>query len=525
MEYKISIKNINSIGHLIEGNIYTFLQQSIFSNETLNANIQFLDKLIKRISSNFHTSTKHWLPVEEDFMSLKKQWDEIRNEWSELFNIKNVESFLKKNTALPGCLEKISTLFSQFNVNAILLPGFDKDNPVNSLLTNEQTVENILSRHPENTTLILQFEELFNKEDRTILNVFSNFDKALYQMNDWPGVFLWNKDESVFLPIKEEDELYEIFNIIRYEHDAFNFLRSRFERKNDQKKYAYLFHLSDPHFGNKVVQKRIKRVQKILDEQISNLEENSTLIPIITGDLMESPGRLNKKSYLKFSNHLKSKGFEKPVHVLGNHDVAKKGIFRFLNKKKSIISSLTKTSKIKIYEDLKLAIVKFDSNVGGKFAQGKIGKNQLAELGREIDAIKNKDSYTFIALLHHHPVEYENPAWYEADWYESLLGTKYYENSMKLVDADLFLDWIHERGIKYIFHGHKHIPKIQNHHDVTIVGAGSSTGCVKHQDKGKTYLTYNLVKYDIETRKPIFISIIAEEVIGAGTKNMLLHLV
>lgn len=125
----------------------------------------------------------------------------------------------------------------------------------------------------------------------------------------------------------------------------------------------------------------------------------------------------------------------------------------------------------------------------------------------------------------HHPLEIENPKWYAKDWYESLLGTKGFEKTMKLVDADLFLEWIEKREIKYVLHGHKHIPKIQKHKDITVVASGSSTGSVKHQEKGKTYLSYNLIKYDIDAQQPVSISIIAEEIIGAGTKNMLLHLI
>ena len=95
---------------------------------------------------------------------------------------------------------------------------------------------------------------------------------------------------------------------------------------------------------------------------------------------------------------------------------------------------------------------------------------------------------------------------------------------MKLIDAELFLEWIAARGIKYVLHGHKHIPKIHSHRDITIIAAGSSTGSVRHQESGKTYLTYNLIKYDIEEKRPISCSIVAEEIIGAGTKNMMLHL-
>jgi len=537
MGYRTTIKNINSVGHLIEGNVYTFLQQSVSSDEMLRTNMEFLDKLIRRTSEQFYMSEKYWRGLREDLGNLRHDWREMQHEWkrarkywessrNRFDNAEgNLELFLSQNERLLDYLQIISRLFSRCKVKSILLPGFDSQNPINSLLTREDVLERIVQIHPGDTALILQFEERFNKEDIAILNVFPKFDKALHQMDNWPGVFLWNKDDSLFLPIREENELYEIFNVIRYEDNSFNFLREIFEKKNKTKNYAYLFHMSDLHFGNKLAEKRTMRVVRILEDQIGKLEESAVIIPIITGDLMQSPSSTNKQTYLQFSELLLSKGFEKPIHILGNHDVDAGGIFKLLSNQKAIISSLSNTSKIEIYEDLKLAIIKFDSNTGGELAQGKIGEDQLMEIGNEIDAIKNKESYTFIALLHHHPMEIENPSWYAKDWYESLLGTNKFEKTMKLVDAELFLEWIQNRGIKYVLHGHKHIPKIQKHNDITVVAAGSTTGSIKHQDKGKTYLSYNLIKYDIDTQQPVSISIIAEEIIGAGTKNMLLHLI
>ena len=58
-----------------------------------------------------------------------------------------------------------------------------------------------------------------------------------------------------------------------------------------------------------------------------------------------------------------------------------------------------------------------------------------------------------------------------------------------------------------------------------MIAAGSATGSIKHKDKGKTYLSYNVIKYDIENKQPVSISVIAEEILGAGTKNMLLHMI
>ncbi len=531
MGYRTSIQNINSVGHLIEGNVCTFLKQSIVSEEMLRTNIEFLDRLIHRTSEQFYMSERYWRNLSEDLEFLRHDWSKMRREWKQIYRYKSflqdieLEDILNHNSILLNNLQVISRLFSRCKIKSILLPGFDYDNPINSLLTKESVLKKIINIHPGDTALVLQFEERFHREEMTVLNVFSKFETALYQMNNWPGVFLWNKEDSIFLPIKKENDLYEIFNIVRYENNSFNFLRELFARKGRQNKYAYLFHMSDLHFGNKLAEKRTMRIVRILEDHISKLEDNASLIPIITGDIMQSPCSSSKQAYEQFSELLRSIGFESPVHVLGNHDVDISGILKLFTKHKAIISSIANSSRITIFEDLKLAFIKFNSNTGGELAQGKIGEDQLMEIGNEIDAIDNKDSYTFIALLHHHPMEIASPEWYAKDWYESLLGTRYFEKTMKLIDAELFLEWIHNRGIKYILHGHKHIPKIQKHNDITVVAAGSTTGSVKHQEKGKTYLSYNLIKYDMDTKKPVSISIIAEEIIGAGAKNILLHLV
>lgn len=68
---------------------------------------------------------------------------------------------------------------------------------------------------------------------------------------------------------------------------------------------------------------------------------------------------------------------------------------------------------------------------------------------------------------------------------------------MKLVDADLFLEWIEKRNIKLVLHGHKHIPNFGLYKDIKVIAAGSSTGKVRHVDPRKTYLSYNLIKYNI----------------------------
>ena len=354
MGYRTTIKNINSIGHLIEGNVYTFLQQSISSEEMLITNIELLDELIKRTSKQFYMSNEYWRYLYRNLHYLRRKWDDMRSVLERL-QTNSEESICKLTTddRLLNYLERISKLFSRCKVKSILLPGFDYDNPINSLLTDERILREIVEIHPGDTALILQLKEQFNREDTAILNIFPNFDKALYQIDNWPGIFLWNESDSLFLPISKKEDIFDIYRTLRYEHNSFNYLRKKFDGKFKKKQYAYLFHMSDLHFGNKLANKRTTRLIKILEDHISKIEDNARIIPIISGDLMNSPESTNKQLYEMFLELLRSKGFEEPVYVLGNHDNDISGIFKIATTQKAIISSLSSTSKVEIYEDLK----------------------------------------------------------------------------------------------------------------------------------------------------------------------------
>lgn len=527
MGYRASIKNINSIGHLIEGNIYTFFEQTISSYEMFYSNMELLEELILRPNDRFYMSDVYWRYLEEDLWNLRKDWDSLKErlryiiEKYERFESDQRDCLIKEHEDILDYLLVISRLFSRCKVKAILLPGFDRDNPLNRIMMEFYTLERLVGIHPGETALILQFDSPLDHKYVPLLNIFPNFEKALYEINNWPGVFLWNDNESIFLPVSQEYDLDCIFKLIKYEK-TLRKVKEIFTRKIHKKKYAYLFHMSDLHFGNQIAEQRQMRVIRILEEYISKLEDGAFFIPIISGDIMDSPNYRNEHKYNQFKELLGYNGLNNPVCVLGNHDVDIKGILSFLRRQKAVISSIQKNSRIQMFEELKLAIIKIDSTVGGNLAQGKIGMDQLIQIGNEMDAIVDKDTYTFIALLHHHPKSIDEPDWYAKEWYEALFGSMY-EKTMKLLDADLFLEWMHQRGIKYVLHGHKHIPYVQQHNEITIVGAGSTTGSVKCKEKDKTCLSFNLIKYDIIERRPVAITICTEEILGAGTKNILAY--
>jgi len=525
MGFSFSLKNANAVGHLIEGNVITFLDESSKSSEMLQPNLEFIDSLVTRTNDDFYTSRIFWDQLRPDIERLREEWNTVRQSFQRLSNrnIESESSLYRDNRRLLYFFKSLSSILSRCKIKTLLLPGFE-DTSLNRMMYDRHFLHDLVRIHPGDSALILQIKERLQKRDTSILNAFSKFETAYGNIDLWPGVLLWNDNDSLFLKAESENQLVEIYEILRYEKGSFSYLRNHFLKKQESKRHAYFFHLSDLHFGNPESNKRKLRLTKILETHLSTLNDKSTAIPIITGDLMDSPSDSNKNTYLEFCELIKSKGFENPIQILGNHDVDTGGIFKRLSNQKSIISSLSGSNNIEIFKDLDLAFVRFNSNTGGNLAQGAIGSDQLMTIGNEIDSIANKDKLNFIALLHHHPKEIENPGWYAKDWYEALLGKNKFEKTMKLVDADLFLEWIENRGIKLILHGHKHIPKIHGHKNITIVAAGSSTGKVKHRDEGKTFLTYNLIKYDIENKRPVSCSIIAEENLGSGTKNMLLHL-
>lgn len=523
MGYSFSIKNANAVGHLIEGNVITFLDESVKSSEMLRPNIEFIDRLITNPREDFYTTDIFWDELYPDIDWLRDRWRYVKKDFEQLSNTNIIEEDFIKKRDLLGFLGALSRILSRCKIKTLLLPGF-KESQVDRIMRERHILHDLVRIHPGDSALILQIKEQLHRSDISILNSFSKFEKAYQHIDLWPGVLLWNDQDSLFIKINSERELFEVYEILRYERGSFRYLRNRFESRQEEKKHAYFFHLSDLHFGNQESNRRKLRLTRILETHLSKLSDKSTAIPIITGDLMDSPNKTNKNTYLEFCELIKSKGFENPIQLLGNHDVDTSGFIKMLSTQKSVISSLSNSNSVQVLKELDLAFVRFNSNTGGNLAQGEIGNDQLMNIGNEIDAIPDRDKLNFIALLHHHPKEIENPDWYAKDWYEAFLGKNKFEKTMKLVDADLFLQWIENRGIKLILHGHKHIPKIHKHNDTTIVAAGSATGKVRHKEDGKTFMTYNLIKYDIDDKRPVSCSIIAEEVLGSGTKNMLLHL-
>ena len=125
--------------------------------------------------------------------------------------------------------------------------------------------------------------------------------------------------------------------------------------------------------------------------------------------------------------------------------------------------------------------------------------------------------YKLVAVLHHHVTHIETPDFYDERWYKKILPKDFLDNSLRLIDADLFLEWMKQRNVKLVLHGHKHIPFISEQDGIHIISCGSSTGQVTHKDRRKTYLSYNVLKF---TTDSVVCSQFAEELLGAGVKDI-----
>lgn len=521
MGYSFALKNANAVGHLVERNVLTFVEETLRNDELFTPNVEFIENLVRNPSDDFYTTQMFWDFIKRDFYRLNSDWDKIKEK---LYRARNnpITVSILENKEVFDFFFKISNVLSRCRVKTFLLPGFESSE-LNDDFVDPHFLRELVHIHPGPSSLILQLKERFQNQEMSVLNAFSKFDVAYKQIDKWPGVLLWDSNQSLFYPIDSSKELVELYHILKFEKNSFNYLRAKIYQKNKGKRYSYLFHFSDLHFGHKLVKSRTTRAVKILENQYRQLDDVEMAIPIITGDLVDSPTEENRDAYNQFIELLKPIGFETPIQILGNHDFDPGGYFKKLTKQKTVISALSTEKKIEVIPALNLALIKFDSNTGGKYAQGEIGLPQLQEVGSIIDGMSNNKELTFIALLHHHPLEIDNPEWYAKEWYEALLGTRGYEKTMKLVDSDIFLEWLKKREIKLALHGHKHIPKIQSTEDLVIVAAGSLTGCIKHVDQKKTYLSYNLIKYDTENKKPVSCSIFAEDLIGSGAKNVLVR--
>ena len=510
MGYRFTLESANTVANLTCGRIQSCFHSMYESRSTYDSFLNFLDNF----SENMYSSTK-----EQDIDTVCQIRSEIHTYGYDFFSSNVLPKEFHPNThgKIWNLLKSLVAIFDRCETKSLLLPSVvgSNSNAFDDFMTSQDTLSRLLDWHPADSCLILQPQERLNNGKITIFNAFPNFDVALRQMDRWPAVLFWkNADEFAFLPVRHADDLEVLYALIRFEKKPIYEL----QRLASSKKKAthYFFQLSDLHFGVKNIDMMERRLRSLIKTQLASLDSNDSVYFVITGDAVDSPTNTNCDDFSEFSDFLKAHSGNKPVFVLGNHDVNQHGLALF-NNNQEIANLIGLYPKIKIIEEINVIFLLFNSNTNGKWARGEIGIRQMAKMGDLLDGIENIEHYKLVAVLHHHLIPIPEPDIYDKKWYEKIIPHRILENALQLDDADLFFDWLKQRNIKLVLHGHKHIPFTSERNGITIISCGSSTGQIKHVDSRKTYVSYNILKFNPDE---VICSQFVEETIGAGVKNI-----
>ncbi len=361
----------------------------------------------------------------------------------------------------------------------LYLPGFLEDS---CLDINEKQYKDIY---------IYSVKEAFQRKDLSFFDPFPAFFCAMNHADLWPGVLIFNQDNQVFTPIHHKQDWETLLKHIDLGDDLF-------DTYNDYQNDSYFIQLSDLHLGKNKRQRGLIQLYNSLDAIVPLLHSHEQLKILITGDLMESPNRKNMYLANDFMNNLKKRYKANVTFILGNHDVIVHGFNMARNQKSKVIAYLLGES-IKVLEKEKLILIKMDTTSEGNLARGKVGQRQLNEIDDELEAIDHIEDYTMILMLHHHVYPISKAQFIKTKWHEKTFINRIVETSKVLADAPLLIDWIKQRHIQYIFHGHKHLPFFRNQQERYYIGAGSATGGLKESQS--RYISYNVVKYNTLEKK------------------------
>lgn len=508
MGYRFTLDSANTVANLSFGKVMSCYRDIYSSEENFYGFMYFLNQFHQNMYSN--EIDRYMKKIRRIQKTLYRYED-----FERLFeDVKHEDPFLHFHRDALGALHELSEIFERCTVKSLLLPEIINSNKYDydDFMTSQETLHKLVRTHQGDSCLILQPQE--RPYRTTIFDAFPNFEVALRQADMWPAVLFWDGNDFAFVPIRHKDELFYLFEIIQYERHPLGEIKRVAEKK--KKTSHYIFQLSDLHFGAKNVDIAERRLKSLVKFQLSNIELQDSVDFVITGDAVDSPSRATENDYINFAEYLEEHCGHKPIRILGNHDINNNGLAVFHGKQR-IANIIGEYPKIHILEEQKVILLLFNSNTNGNLAAGEIGTAQMSEMGNLLDKVQNLDEYMLIAVMHHHLLPIPQPDYYDEKWYKKILPSSFLDESLKLIDAELFVEWLNQRNIKFVLHGHKHIPFMTEHRGINVIGCGSSTGQITHKENGKTYISYNLLKI---SEKAVTCIQFAEEIYGAGAKNI-----
>lgn len=512
MGYRFNIESANIVANLTCGRVYSCYDGIYCSLDNYYDFLYFL----KSFEENFYSynlTPHNKFDYHDDYRTVRNVYERI----NDIGYIEHKEQLIdiEKNQEILKLLSSLSRIFDKCRLKALLLPSFKN---YNCFMIQNKTLKRLLELHPYDSCLILQPKEPLYRDDVIVFDAFPNFDVALKQIDKWPAVMFWDgKGDFAFVPIDNVDELMEIFTLIKYERGSLERVKRHAYHKS-QPNCCYYFHLSDLHFGDGNLVTTERRLRILIEKELNRLSQSNTQAQIdfiVTGDAVDSPNENNNTQYLNFSDFLSSKSGKDPIFVLGNHDVNWNGL-AFFRRNQTLANMVGHYPKVYVDENLKVIFLLFNSNTNGVFAQGKIGSEQMSEMGNILDRMQNLNDYKLIAVLHHHLLPINQPDCFDDRWYKKIISTDFFENTLVLIDSGEFIRWLQQRNVKLVLHGHKHIPFIHKCDGITVIACGSSTSKVVMKNRNETFLSYNVLKF---TRDNVVCTQVVEQFPGAGPSD------
>lgn len=291
-------------------------------------------------------------------------------------------------------------------------------------LCSNEFLSRLLIDTPDSLGLVLQLEEAPG-DKMALTNIFPAFQAALSEASKWPGMLIWNEwtPEGSFIPFRnntpesiQEEASWIIQTLSTTGVSRFSNLKQvselhklAFPRVQSEARQLHILQLSDIHLGCDEADSRLLLIQQHIANLVSELK-SGIVVPVVSGDLMDSPTERNLAQVRLFFAFLNSLNIEQPLSVLGNHDVRKDGwLQRLLGK----ALQLPTTHGLHWYDEANVGIACFNSVVEGRLARGFIGERQRVSMSAEIEGRPDRRNFAIVAVLHHHPLPVETPEWFE----------------------------------------------------------------------------------------------------------------
>ncbi len=391
---------------------------------------------------------------------------------------------------------------------ALIIPS-GTDEALDNMLCDPELLGYLVRASPNIQGLILQLEEA-PKAISTLIDVHEVLRIALNDLISWPGILIWYPGgDSVFLPISSVDfleidiearvqwvfsKLFTdlVFDLGRMKVEYKIAFPEVFEHENNA---VNILHLSDMQIGSMSSNQKLSRFRQFIWQLVEELHGSSKIVPVITGNLMDSPSEKHLGLVRSFWEFLSGLGVEEPLFVLGNKDVRRDG-----NINESYRTAVGfPITKVIWFDDEKLGLVCINSVMNGNPQYGSIDQQQLDEIKYELERKKNYKDYNLVLLLHH-PVIHQQEDKVNFSFYEKITGEPF-SSSEVIKGAEKLLDFSQQNSITAILHGYRHFPLIgKTKQSIPVVGCGSSIGRLSKTD-GSVYFSVNIISINQATRK------------------------